>query len=916
MRRLCVLFLVLGCSTSSELSLLSVYPPDGADGVALDVRVELAFDRPVEISSDAPLRLLLDDQPLPGEVSLGEGGGPLVFTPQFFLLAGRRYAVELDAGGLRDLQGRPWERAQRWQFTTIAGCEMRSNAAARHPAGAVDETTAVIPGGRRITPPGRQVHLGSLPTNLVAWPDRPLVLTTDNGWGTGNKIQSLSLVDCARAERLQTVERQSPQALFYGLALSSDGSRIYAAGGANDRVEVFDFQPDPPQLVLASELPVEGYPGGLLLDEQRGLLYVAAHLAGDIAAVDLETGEERFRTDVGKMPYDIERSADGRKLYVSLWARIFIGDPGQVVVLDAEDGAVLARIDVGKNPEDLVLASDGRLFVACSDSDRVDVIDTRTDELAASWPVREPAEPVGQSPVALCLDEARQRLYVACAQKNSVDALSLADGRRLGSVPSAWYPTGVALGPGGDTLYVLNGKGVGSGPNVEHVYVASKMHGTLSITPVPSDAELRAGAQQVHDNNTAPLGFFPDRCLGKSFPLPRALGEPSPIKHVVFVLRENKTYDENLGDLEHTDGDPSLTMFGEHNTPNLHALAREFCNLDNFHAEIEVSVQGHYWNVTATINDYSEKVWHAGYRDKTRIPSTGAQQPDYPAGGFLWHALEGAGIDFRDYGEPVGLASEYERFGEHVNMDYMIDLLEFQYLRPDVERVDMFWEEVEAGIFPAFVFLSLLNDHTYGSRAGVPTPQWMVAENDYATGLLIDRLSHSEHWPETLVIITEDDPQGGADHVDNHRTIALLVSPYTRKGITSSVHYGFSSLIRTYGLILGMPALNLLDETSSPVYDCFTSQPDFTPYDVREMEIPYQENAYHTPGALESERMDFSAPDRAAGLGSVLWMATRPGEPLPPQLLVDPIEDDDLEPRWELPIPLGLEPATERKADR
>jgi hypothetical protein len=220
--------------------------------------------------------------------------------------------------------------------------------------------------------------------------------------------------------------------------------------------------------------------------------------------------------------------------------------------------------------------------------------------------------------------------------------------------------------------------------------------------------------------------------------------------------------------------------------------------------------------------------------------------------------------------------------------------------------VEWFWEEDEAGIFPPFVFMSLPNDHTYGGRAGYPTPRYMVAENDYATGLLVDKISHSKYWPETLIIVTEDDPQSGADHVDNHRSIALLISPYTRRGYTSSVHYGFSSLIRTYGLILGMPALNLLDEVASPVYDCFTPSPDFTPYNVREQNVPYEENPHNTPAAYLSDKMDFSAVDRAEGLGRVLWMSTRPGEPIPAQLLQEEIELDkeEMEERWNLPIPL------------
>jgi len=911
----------LGCGGDERPGVTSLYPPEGGRGVPLDAVLEVAFDRPVLLHGGGPaLELSLDGAAVPGEVSVGEGGGPLRFTPRNLLLAGRAYTASLRAAGVRTLGGTHPDGDRSWSFEVLAGCELQASPAAHAPAGPTADGAVVIPGGRRITPAGAQLDVGSFPTNLLVWPDRDLLITTDNGKGLApRKIQSLTLIDPRAGRILQTIPHDRPAAFFYGLALSADGQRLFAAGGGSDDVELYALRPDGSGLELVRTYPVEGYPAGLALDEARGVLYVAAQLANELVALDVsfdpatepERPLELYRRRVGMFPYDLQLGPGGAKLYVSLWARDSLFEPGLVAAVDPATGEVLARIEVGKNPEDLALASDGRLFVAASDADAVEVIDTAGDTRLATWSLRRtPDEPVGLSPVALALDEPRGRLYVACAQKNSVDALSLVDGRHLGSLPAGWYPTGVALSRDGQQLYLLNGKGHGSGPNLGDLDIESNMHGTLSIAPVPDQAGLEAGAQAVHLNNTAPLGFFPDRCVGRAHPVPRSPGEASPIKHVIFVLRENKTYDQNLGDLEGTNGDPSLVMFGERHTPNLHALARTFCNLDNFHADIEVSVQGHYWVTAATINDYAEKVWHASYRDESRIPATGTQQPDYPAGEFIWHKLEKAGIDFRDYGEPLGIAGEYPRFKDRVNADYMLDLGLNLYSTPDTQRVRWFWEEVEAGIFPPFVFLSLLNDHTYGRSPGQPSPEWMVAENDYATGLLIELLSHSPHWADTLVIITEDDPQSGADHVDNHRSLALLISPYTQRGMTSSVHHDFSSLIRTYGLILGMPALNLLDATAAPVYECFTSRPDFSPYTARPQEIPYEVNSYAMPGAWESSRMDFSRPDRARGLGKVLWLTTRPGEPVPPRLEAEaePEEDEfeeEAEPRQALPVPLG-----------
>jgi len=902
----CFCFFLVACSGDAP-GLLSVYPQDGSGGIPLDASVELAFDRAVKLSAaTSPVVLTLDGQDVEGMASVGEGGGPVIFTPRMFLLPNRTYRVAVREG-IVGYEGGKFSTDRTWRFTTAEDCDIRASQRADLSAGSDGSGGVIIPGGRRVSPPGVQVVLGSFPTNMAVSPDGTTLVATNNGKGLEpGKEQSLSVVDLSAPSVVQTVSRFKPDSLFYGLEYSSDGSRLYASGGQSDRVEVFDVLADG-TLEKNRDIVMGGFPAGIQLDEEHGILFAAAQGDSEAVAVDLSTGSELWRIQVGTLPYDVQLGPQKQKLYVSLWGRAALYDPGRVVVLGAADGHPRGRIEVGKNPEDLLLAPDGRLFVVCSDADRVDVIDTSTDTLEESWELRgSPSDPVGLNPNALELDVSRKRLYVTCGQKNSVEVLSTQDGTHLGSIPTAWYPTAVRLSPDGQTLYVISGRGFGTGPNTDFADIEGKLIGVLSVFPAPTDEELAEMTDTVRDNINHALRFFPDRCLGKAFPLPRAVGEPSPIKHVVFVLRENKTYDQVLGDLEGTNGDPSLLMFGEEVTPNFHALAREFCNLENFHVEAEVSVIGHYWTAASTLNDFAEKAWHASSRDDSRFPALGTAQVDYPPGQFIWQKLQDAGIDFRNYGEPYGVAGEYDRFMNNINMDYMLDLGLNLYMTPDTRRVESFMEEVEAGIFPPFVYMALPNDHTYGSKAGYPTARWMVAENDYATGLLVDRITHSEHWADTLIIITEDDPQSGADHVDNHRSIAVLVSPYTKRGYTSSTHYGFSSLIRTYGLILGMPALNLLDRVAAPVYDCFTSVPDLRPYDVREQNIPYEENPQNVPGAYLSDRMDFSRVDRAEGLGQVLWMATRPGEPVPVQLLHETVELDreEEEERWKLPVPL------------
>ncbi len=908
---LLVAFAVIACKGAEQVEISSVWPRDGATSVPLNTSLEVAFDAPIKLGSGGSLSLILDGQQITGEVTVGQGGGPLVFTPDKFLLPGRTYRAVLQRDTVRDLEDKRTNPEIQWSFSTMEGCDIQATQQAYMSTGPTDDGAVVIPGGRLIKPWGQYIQAGSFPMNLLSWPDRTLAVISNDGKGLApGKLQSIQLVDTDRAEVLQTINRDRPGSFFFGLALSDDGTRLYVAGGGDNKVEIFHLAADGLSLEKSGEFEVGGYPSGLELDEQRHVLFVTAQLDGDLVAVDLDSGEEAWRKHLGVLPYDIKMSPDNKVLFVSMWGRSDLDSPGQVVAVDADTSNVLAKIDVGKNPEAMAMASDGRLFVPCSDADRIDVIDTRTKTVVMSINLRrDGSAAVGLSPSSVALDESRGRLYVTCAQKNSVDVLDMQSGDILGSIPTAWYPTAVGIRTSDGMVLVSTGKGQGIGPKESTDDIHKFMHGSLNLIAAPTDEQLEQGAAEVKYYNERPLSFFPDRCLGKAFPLPRSIDEPSPIKHVVFILRENKTYDQNLGDLETGDGDPDLVMFGENLTPNLHALAREFCSLDNFYADIEVSVQGHYWMVAGTINDYSERIWHASYRDDSRFPSTGTQQADYPAGKYIWQNLFTHDIPFRDYGEPLGVVGEMDKFAPFVNSDYMLDLGMYLYSTPDTQRVEWIWEEIEAGMFPPFLYVALLNDHTYGTKPGQPTPQWMVAENDYATGLLVDRITHSKYWPETLIIITEDDPQSGADHIDGHRSFALFISPFTKKGYTSSVQYSFSSLIRTYSLILGLPALNILDESAAPVYDCFRSEPDLSTYDVRDMNISYEENNYATPGALASDRMDFTTVDRADGLGKVLWLATHPNDPLPEQLKDEqPWQEQQEDEEWTLPVPIGPGP--------
>ncbi len=746
------------------------------------------------------------------------------------------------------------------------------------------EGGVLLPNGLSITPVGKQITVGGFPMNLILTPDNKTLIVTNNGYGI-NKTQSLSVIDVDKMTVRQTVSKGSDESYFLGLAIKSDGTRLYASGGGNNKVWVYDITGG--ELTNETYIPVDGYPGGLTLSQDEKLLYVAQNLANKIAVVDLTIASPTVTstTEVGQYPYDIVLTQDGSKAYVSNWGE------RTVSVIDTSDHKLIDTITVGKNPEDMVLSPDGKkLYVTNSDTDNISVINIETDKVinTISVDLRSDA-PMGSSPNALYLSPDGKTLYVASAGTNSIDVISTEEGKLLGRIPTGWYPTGVILNNDGSRLFVANAKGVGSGPNPGAEYVGGMMPGTVSTIPtLLISNELDKYTDQVDGNNNRLSKYYTIECDRPDSPIPAKVGGPSPIKHVVFIVRENKTYDQVLGDFPGGDGDPNLTMFGEWYTPNLHKLAREFTTFDNFYSDAEVSVQGHMWHTASISTDYVEKTWIAYYRDGTRVPAPGIEPAGYPEAGFMFHHCLRHNVDFINYGQMVGVIGELDYFKDHVDPNWPGGVVWNMSVK-DVERAEYFAEQIKKGIFPPFVFILLPNDHTHGFTPGKPTPQSMVADNDEATGMIVEAISHSPYWKETAIFITEDDPQSGADHVDAHRTICLVISPYAKRGYISRVHYSVPSIFKTMELILGLPPMNKYDERAAPMYDCFTSTPDYTPYDAvpryfaEEFNLSLKQmNPELKVLAEECMEMDFSVPDSVENdrLGEVLRKGLKIRNPL------------------------------------
>ncbi|MCA1686256.1 MAG: phosphoesterase, partial [Planctomycetia bacterium] len=483
----------------------------------------------------------------------------------------------------------------------------------------------------------------------------------------------------------------------------------------------------------------------------------------------------------------------------------------------------------------------------------------------------------------------------------------------LGFIPTGWYPTSVRLSPDGKTLYVANGKGASSHANREgpnplarggadnkiREYIAGLLHGTLSIVPLPDPRQMAAYSQTVYEcsplKRSDPLAVT-GPAPGKGNPIPSKVGDPSPITHCVYVIKENRTYDQVFGDMPEGNGDPSLCLFPERVTPNHHALAREFVLLDNFYVDGEVSADGHEWTMGAYASDFVERTWPLSYRGDRRIPypAEGHLAIARPHGGYLWDRAAEKGVSYRSYGEFVEngatldspSTTKVKTLQGHFDPKYHGYDLSY----PDAKRADRFLEELagfeKAGEMPRLIVLRLPNDHTSGTTPGKPTPTAYVADNDLALGRVVEGLSKSRFWKETAVFVVEDDAQNGSDHVDAHRTVALVVSPYARRHAVDSTMYSTSSMLRTIELCLGLEPMSQFDAAARPMANAFTAAADLSPYNARPAGVDLDaRNTASAWGAEASKRLDLAAEDRADDLifNEIIWKSVKgAGSPMPP----------------------------------
>jgi YVTN family beta-propeller protein len=673
--------------------------------------------------------------------------------------------------------------------------------------------------------------------------------------------------------------------------------------------------------------------------------------------------------DTGVAPYAVVLG--GKKAYVSNWggrrpdatsvtgpagrgtrvrvdAVRFIANEGSVTIVDLLANEVRTEVRVGLHPSAMALSPNGRyLVVANAASDTLSVLDVRTERVVeAIWTRQHPGDLLGASPNALAFDKAGQTLFVCNGTQNALAVVAFAPGKSKlrGLVPAGWFPGAIVYDTPRDRIYVANIKGIGPGrprkSDGRPEFNSHQYYGSLSLLQRPGPAELPGMTTQALGNMRYPLlaqAALPPRRGQLPRAVPERVGEPSVFKHVVYIIKENRTYDQVLGDVNQGKGDPELCVFGELTTPNQHELVRQFVLLDNTYCSSILSADGHQWATTAFATDYMEKSF-AGF---PRSYPDGMEDDDvdalaYSPAGFIWDNALACGKTLRDYGE-FGITrkswKDKSKKGEPGFRDHYFEFLHgtqtinlysepaVESLRPylatntvgwdltvpDVFRAAQFINELkqfeQAGTCPEFMIVCLPNDHTSGTDPDRPTPAAQVADNDLGFGLMVEAISRSRFWKDTCIFAIEDDPQAGWDHISGYRTTAYVMSPYTKRASVVSTQYNQTSILRTIELMLGLPPMNQMDATATPMFDCFTSAPDFTPFVALTNNIPLDQmnppakkisDAVLRRDAYASSRLPLSKPDQCNEdtLNRILWHATKGPRAPYPSWAVQAVDDD------------------------
>ena len=760
----------------------------------------------------------------------------------------------------------------------------------------------LLPNGWSLTPAGKSLPLGDLPLNIAVSSSKKYMAVTNNG----QSDQSIQLIDVVNEKILDSIA--IPKS-FLGLKFSADKKYLYASGGYDNWILKYALHNNKLALIdsisLGDKWPAKISPTGIELDDVKQLLYVVTKDDKQLYTIDLTTKKIIHQQQLNGEAYTCLLSPNKKELYISCWGC------DKVIVYNTVSQSFDAEILAGDNPNDLVLSSSGNfLYVANANDNSVSVIDIKKRVVletlnAALYPNAVP----GSTTNAVALSSDEKTLYIANADNNCLavfDVSTPGNSKSKGFIPVGWYPT--AIKTIGSKIYVSNGKGFTSlanpyGPNPYHSrdkisyhkadapravqYIGGLFKGTLSIIPTPTAKQLAKFSQQVYKNTpyTKQTELLAKGEAGN--PIPQKVGDNSPIKYVFYIVKENRTYDQVLGDVKEGNGDKSLCLFGEKITPNLHAIAKEFVLLDNFYVDAEVSADGHNWSLGGYANDYLEKTWPTSYGGRGgTYDAEGNREIANNKGGFIWERCKRLGLSYRTYGE---FADDYKPNIPVLKDHFCPYYTSWDQTVRDTTRVGQWKRDFDsllaANAVPRLSTLRIINDHTEGLSKGRPTPFAHCADNDLAVGMLVDYLSKSPIWKQSVVFVLEDDAQNGPDHVDAHRSPAFIAGGFVKRGFVDHTMYSTTSMLRTIELILGIPPMSQYDAAATPMWRCFSAKPDLTTFNAKPLQWDINEkNTIENAWQRKSETFDFSKEDLVpdGAFTEVLWKAVKGDQAIVP----------------------------------
>ena len=766
--------------------------------------------------------------------------------------------------------------------------------------GSLTDGTTLLPNGWRIQPAGKHVRVGDMPLNLTQTPDSKYLVVSSNGLAR----PSFHIVDIATWKVTSTVALDHA---WYGLAWHPDGTRLYSSGAGQNNVQEFNYANGAITRARTFALPAvtgQSFAGGLAVTTDGATLYVTRVFAQTVSAIDLPSGTVTKTVTLPSEPYSNVISADGRKLYVSLWG----GAKVQVYTLPSM--VLLEEYNTGEHPNALLLSRDGkRLFVACGNSASVWVFDTFSGEALEQVSMSlTPNAPATATPNSLALSPDGNTLLVSTADNNAVAVLDVSNGGRSvfsGFVPTGWYPTGAIFSNDGKQMFFLSGKGLVPAAKPTDDDGQIRLQGAVSTLPVPDRVTLADYNRRVIALTPYSDAIKMNPAVPVGSPIPRVVGGSSPIKHVFYIIRENRTYDSILGDLPQGNGDPALNLFGAFVTPNTHAIASQFVLFDNFYVDADVSYDGHTFSTAAYATDVIQKIWQTVYANRGGMylgEGDGIMRNRFgnltaPESGYIWDYAARARVSVRSYGEFV-LNQSKSATGDVVAVAAVPGLKNlvapsfagFDLEISDQKRTDYWLDEfngfVQNGNLPQLSIIHLGNDHTRGTTPGAPTPRAMIADNDLALGRVVEAISNSVYWKDSAIFVVEDDAQSGPDHVDSHRSVALVASPFAKRGFVDHTFYSTSGMLRSMELILGLPPMSTYDAAATPLFNAFQSAPDLTGYRRSTPNVAFDErNPVTAIGASASRSMDWSDADLTPeeALNEIIWHSVKgPDVPMPP----------------------------------